>query len=611
MAQPKLNSRRFIRLFLSFALCALIACTIKKSDEESHLMTFHQSLEDDVKTLDPANSYDVVSLDVAPNIFETLYQYQYLSETYKLEPLLASKMPTLSKDGLTVTIPIKKGVYFQDDPCFKQSGGKGRELKAQDFVYAFKRLALPGIQSQGWWIFDGKIVGINEFHDLLDKSPRSETHKIMSQKIEGIQALDDYTLQLKLVKRYPQLLYILAMNFTAPVAIESVAAYADEQGNIPDHPIGTGPFVLKDWQRGHEIVLEKNPNYRDDIFPKNGDEKYRKEGLLADAGKKLPFLDRVVLTIQRERQPAWLSFLTGKDDLFKRLEKDNFAQAIVNRVNVSPELAAKGIRLYIEGGNSFYYISFNSKDKILGQNKLLRQALSSAIDREQWIEVFTSGSGQKMVHALNPGLPDRPKNAKIKYDYNLARAKELLKAAGYPDGKGLPKLKFDLRRADSIHRQLGEFFTKQWSAIGVEVEAIPNTFPAYLEKAKQSNLQLAQGGWTLDYPDAENIYQILYGPNQSPGPNEANFNHPEFNQLYDKMATMDPGAPRASLILKIEEIINEEIPWAYGYYVNDYRLAQPWLLNYRATEMIPGKYKYLRINLDIKKRYLEANQKSG
>ncbi len=533
---------RWVPLIL-VCLGAIAACT--KSENEENIMVVHRVQSDDAKTLDPANAYDTISLDVVPSIYETLYQYAYLSETYKPEPLLAADFPKYSKDRLTLTIPLRHGVLFQDDPAFKEN--KGRELKASDFIYAFKRLALPSLDSQGYWIFDGKVVGFSDFHDKLVKASKENLTQVFEEPIAGLQALDDYTIEIKLIKPYPQLLYILCMGFASPIPREAVATYGDEKGNLSDHPIGTGPFLLKNWQRGHKIILERNPTHHTEFYPVSGDAQYQKKGFLEDAGKPLPFLDRIVHHIVKEDQPAWLGFLRGDFDLMT-IPKDNFKQAIVNQVNLSPELAAKGLRLTIEPSVAFYYISMNSKDKLMAGNKYLRQAISASIDRDKWIEIFTNGRGKKMVNALPPGIPDRPTDSKIKYDYNLTLAKELMKKAGFPGGKGLPQLNFDLRGSDTLNRQLGEFFVQEFAAIGIQMNVIYNTFPAYLEKAKQGNLQVSYGGWTMDYPDAENNYQLLYGPNKAPGPGESNYDNPAFNKLYEQIAIMENGPKRMALI---------------------------------------------------------------
>jgi oligopeptide transport system substrate-binding protein len=596
--------RQLTAAILSLLLLGFGPCSRGTGEDDGDLAVFHFSLRDDARSLDPAVAYDEMSWEVVPAVYEQLYQYAYLSETYRVVPLLAADQPKISADRLTLTIPLRKDVRFQDDPCFKDTHGKGRALKVQDVIYGFKRLALPALQSGGWWLLDGKIVGINAFKEKLDKTPKGDIPKVFAEDVEGLKALDDHTLQIKLVKPYPQLVYAFTMPFLSPVAHEAVAAYADEAGRITDHPVGTGPFTLRGWERNRRITLDRNPNYHPDFFPTEGSMEYRKRGLLADAGKPLPFVDRVVFNITRETQPMWLDFMSGNQDLVQ-IPKDNFTQALTPEGTLTREMAAKGLRLVTDTNVQFYYLGFNMKDKVVGGNKALRQALSSAVDREKWIETFTNGTGRKQVTALPPGIPDRPANARLKYDYDLPRAKELMRKAGYPEGKGLPTLSMDMRGADSVNRQLGEFFTAQFAAIGVRLNVVYNTFPAFLEKIRNANFQLEYGGWIMDYPDAENAYQLLYGPNGAPGPNESNFSHPELNRIYEQMAIMEPGPKRAALVQKMDDILQEEVPWGLGYYHSRHYLAQPWLLNFRVSDLILNKWKYVRVNRDVKRRYAE------
>ncbi len=578
-------------------LISLSSCT--KKNDDGGLAVFHGSFIDDIKSLDPASAYDTLSLDILPSIYETLYQYSYLAIPYAVEPLLAADMPKFSADRLTVTIPIRQGIHFQDDACFKANNGKGRELKAQDFVYAFKRLALPSPVSAGFWILSEKVVGVNAFHDKIANADKAAREKIMEEPLEGVRALDDYTLQIKLTKPYPQILYVLAMGFSAPVAHEVVEAYGDDKGSITEHPVGTGPFTLKTWDRGRQIVLDRNPTFHTDFYPTKAADRFRERGLLADAGARLPMLDRVSINIIKEHQPSWLNFMKGNQDVVA-IPRDSFSQAIANSAGLSPQLAKKGIQLNIETGTHFYYISFNAKDKIVGQNKALRQAMSSAINREKWIEIFTNKTGMKAGGLLPPRIPDRPQFQTLKYDYNLERARELMKKAGYPEGKGLPELNFDLRGANTANRQLGEFFAQQFAAIGIRINVIYNTLPSFLEKGKTGNLQVFAGGWAMDYPDAENVFQLLYGPNRAPGTNDSNFDNAEFNKLYEQIAVMDPSTKRAELVHHMDDIVQEECIWALGYYHAAYELTQPWLLNYRGSSIINNKFKYFRIDRELK-----------
>lgn len=576
-------------------------CT-RRSQDDPNLQILHWAQREDIKTLDPANAYDVLSAEVMNSVYETLYEYRYFSQTYELAPLLAAEKPIYSKDHLTLTIPIKKGIYFQDDPCFE--GGKGRELTAEDVVYGMKRLAYPPLASRGAWIFEGKVRGFSEFEERMKPLKGEALTQEFERGFEGIRALDSHRLQIQLLKPYPQLIYLMAMTFTAPVPREAVKKYGDEQGNLTERMVGTGPFKLKSWQRGARLVLERNPKFRKELYPAAADPEFKRLGVLADAGKPIPFLDRIEVEVMKEAQPRWLTFISGNVDAVE-VPKDNFSSAVINRSTLAPELTAKGIRLQVAVGGSFWWVGFNMKDELFqGQRgRLLRQALSAALDRDAWIQTFNNGAGVKMTTLLPPGLGDRPKVDRFKFDHDVKKAQDLLTKAGYPGGQGLPVLHFDLRGMSSTNRQLGEFMTQQWARLGLKIEVIPNTFPAFLEKAKQGRLQIYYGGWSLDYPDAENVYQLLYGKNGSPGPNDSQFDHPEFNRLYEQMAVLEPGPKRAVLVRRMDEIAQEESPWAWGYFESVYSVSHPWLLNYRADDMIYTKFKYVRIDPELKKRY--------
>lgn len=564
------------------------ACSRKDPDEGRPV--FHTRIPDDIKTLDPANAYDQVSLEVLPNIMEALYQYDITSPTYRVIPLLAADLPTYSKDRLTIKIPILKGVRFQDDAAFE--GGIGRELKAQDIVFAMRRLAHPGVQSQGSWIFEGKIKGYDAFLKKLRSTPKEKlVETFHSAPLEGITALDDQTLQLKLVKPYPQILHILTTTFVAPVAEEVVKKYQDEQGRVDNNPVGTGAFTLESYDRGHAAVLVRNATFRGEPMPK---------GTGIDAGKAMPFLDKIIFHVLKEDQPGWLRFMSGELD-FSKIPKDSFAQALTPGMSLTPEMVKRNVKLDKISGALFYFINFNVRDKTLS-NKILRQAMGSAIDRDKWIELFTNGRGMKMDTVIPPGVQDRVAHPKLKYDFNLARAKELMKKAGYPDGKGLPVITFDLRGADSVSRQMGEFFTDQFGQIGVKLNVVYNTFPAFIEKQNKGQLQMSYGGWILDYPDVENAYLQLYASRQNPIINASFFDNGRFNALFEKMSLMEPGSARAKLVQEMDSIVQEEVPWAFGFYLDSYVLVNPWVKNFRASFFTRDGYKYYGIDLDLKKK---------
>lgn len=577
-----------LKTIFILGLVGFSACS--KSDPDEGRQVFHVRIPDDIKTLDPVNAYDQVSLEILPNIMESLYQYDITSPTYRVIPLLAADLPTFSKDRLTVKIPIQRGIYFTDDAAFPE--GKGRELKARDFVYAMRRLAHPGVQSQGSWIFEGKVKGFDAFTKKLRNAPKDKVAELFATApIEGIAALDDYTLQLKLIKPYPQILHVLTTTFVAPVAEEVAKKYQDEQGRVDNNPVGTGAFRLSKYDRGHEAVLVRSPSFRGEPMP-------MRTGL--DAGKAMPFLDKIVFHVLKEDQPGWLKFMNGELD-FSKIPKDSFAQALTPAMSLTPEMTRRNVKLEKISGALFYYVNFNVRDKTLS-NKVLRQAIGSAVNREKWIELFTNNRGKKMDTVVPPGVQDRVEKPKLKYDFDLARAKALMKKAGYPEGKGLPTITFDLRGADSVSRQMGEFFTEQFGQIGIKLNVVYNTFPAFLEKLNKGQLQMSYGGWILDYPDVENAYLQLYASKQNPIINASFFDNARYNQLFEKMSLMDPGPARAKLVQEMDDIVQEEVPWAFGFYSDTYVLVNPWVKNFRASFFTRDGYKYYGIDLDLKKK---------
>jgi ABC-type transport system substrate-binding protein len=474
----------------------------------------------------------------------------------------------LSSDGLTLSIRIKPGIRFQDDPCFKESGGKGREVTAEDFVYGLKRLAQPALGASGWWILDHHVLGANAFRERLARieDPR-ERARVFAQPLEGVRATGRYSLVIRFVAPYPAFKYILTLPFVSPVAHEVVETYGDSHGGVSEHPVGTGPFRLKSWQHKHRIVLERNPAY----IP-------------------APRLREEILDIVAEDQPTWLNFLKGNVDI-AGIPKDSLAAALPVAKSLSPELTAKGIQLIVPEPSRLHYLTFNMNDPLLGKSKALRQAISSLINREQWIELFTNGLGVKADSAVAPGIADRPIHSRIKYDYDPGRARLLLAKAGYPGGKGLPVIHLDLRGTDTVNRQIGDFLAHQLSLAGIQIALEPNPFPTYLKKIGEGRYQLALASWGMDYPDAENIYQLLYNSGD-PGTNVSAFDHPEMNRLYLKMSVMGAGPARAALIQRMDDILQEECPWALGYFISAPVLLQPWVHGYRGDPYIANGLKH-------------------
>jgi len=577
---------QFVTVVLLSSMLSMAACTKKTASNEKVL---NLVVTAKVKGMDPIFSDDRYSNNEVARVYEGLLEYHYTKRPYTLVPNLAEAMPEVSKDGLTYTFKIKQGVMFHDDKAFQ--GGKGRELVAEDFVYSIKRLADPKLQSTGWWLLDGKIKGLNEWRDANQKKETVD----YTQTVEGLQALDKYTLKFVLKKNFPQFLYALAMPFTFAVAKEAVDFYAKEFLN---HPVGTGPFVLPKFEQSNKIVYTKNPTFRNKLYPSEGSEDLKAKGFLTDAGKKLPLIDKIEVTILEEDQPRWLNFLKGNLD-YIAIPKDNFSSALTPSKSLSQDLLDKGIQLLIEPSLDITYIAFNHENPLF-QNIKLRRAMALAYDVNKSNELFYNGTGLAAQSIVPPGI------AGYKSDFvspwrgpDLEKAKQLLAEAGYPNGKSLPEITYDCP-SSTVSRQMGEHFKSQMEQIGVRVKVVQNPWPDLQKKIKTKTVMTHGIAWGADYPDAENFLQLLYGPNKSPGSNGANFDNAEFNKLFEQAAIMQDTPERTALYEKLNLMASDLAPMIYGVHRQAYVLTQGWLKNFIPTDFEAGQAQYLNIDMDKK-----------
>ncbi len=589
--QVSKNRALFSLLFAAlFAVIGLSGCTKKSSGNENSL---NRALTANLKGMDPIFASDLYSNQVISNMYETLLQYHYLKRPLELEPLLAREMPTVSKDGLTHTFKIKKGVRFHDDEAFPE--GKGRELKAADFIYAWKRLADPRNASDGFWIFDGKIKGLNEWREKVGKGEVD-----YDTPVEGLQAPDDETLVVKLTGPYFQLHYVLAMPYSAPVAREAVEKYDKEFLN---HPVGTGPYKLESWTRNSKVVLVKNPAWHGGKYPTEGEAGDEENGLLEDAGKDLPFVDKVVFHEIIEDQPRWLNFLRGDLD-FTGIPKDNFDSSVKGDA-LAEEFTKKGMKLNISEEPDVTYTAFNMLDPVLGKNLNLRKAISHAMDTDTLLEKFYNGRGITAHSLIPPGIDGYSKDFVNPYKkFDLDAAKSYLEKAGYPGGKGLPTIEYSTTNSTTA-RQMAEYVQQNLAAIGINLKISATSWPQFTDKIRDKRAQMWGIAWSADYPDAENFLQLLYGPNESPGPNGSNFKNKKFDELYEKALRLPPGPERTKLYTEMKKIFVEELPWITSIHRKGYVPYHGWLKNFKTHAILNGDTKYLRIDLEQKAKLRE------
>jgi oligopeptide transport system substrate-binding protein len=566
--------------FLAIAILLLFSACSKDKNSNDRVLNVHAS--GDIKGFDPMMASDVGSAAQIAKIYEGLLTYHWFKIPYELIPNLAEEMPTISKDGLTYTFKLRKGVFFQDDAAF--IAGKGRELEASDFVYSIKRHADAKNQSTGWWIYDGKIKGLNEWRNKYINLLTAN----YDEEVEGIKALDKYTLQFQLAKVFPQFLYSLAMPFSYVVAKEVVAKYGKEFIN---HPVGTGPYVLPVFDQGKRLVFTKNPTFREKLYPNEASPEFKH--MLVDAGKKLPLVDKIVVNVMVESQPAWLKFNKGEAD-YINIPKDNYSSTIVNN-KLSKELSDKGINLVITPGLDVYFYGFNFDYKIF-QNINLRRAMSLAFDQKMLNDLFYNNTGFPAESVAPPGIAGNVPSFKNQWKGpNIELAKKHLVLAGYPEGKGLPEITLDTFSSTSA-RQKAEFFQKQMEKIGIKIKVIGNLSPELQAKIKKRSVQMIDYGWIGDYPDTENFLQIFYGPNSSPGANSANYNNPEFNKGYEEIAKMQNTPERTARYEKLNQFLANEVVAIFTVHTQSYLLQQKWLKNYHSSDFIFDFDQYLNID---------------
>lgn len=574
------------KLIFLLIIISIVSCT--KSTDLSERV-FHHFSPSKIATFDPIQISDVYSHEQAGKVYDALYEYHPFKRPYELMPNLAEEMPKVSEDGLQYEIKIKKGIHFQDDPAFKD--GKGRELKIDDLIYSIKRLADPKTLAKGWWILDERIAGLNEWRKKHKDSKKTD----YEEAIEGIKKIDDYTVRFTLPKPYPQFVYALAMGQTFIVAKEAVEHYGEEFLN---HPVGTGPFILEK-NEPHRLTFVRNPNFREKYYPFEGSPEDKESGLLKDAGKKLPLLDKITVDIIIESQPRWMNFQKGNLD-FLWIPSDSFQEAVGTDGKLKPDLAKLGVLMTIDPMLDVTFYAFNHDNKLF-KNKKLREAISLAYDRVEENKLFYNSTGILAQSVIPPGLKGYENdfsNAWVKF--NLEKAKQLLKEAGYPEGKGLPEIVLDTTNSTQA-RQMAEHFTLSMKRLGIKIKVNINTWPELSNKVHRGNHMIYPMAWTADYPDAENFLGLLYCPNKAPGSNGANFCDPEYDRMFREATILQDTPERTALYEKINRYAASQVPWLFALHRTRHHLIHSWVKNFKFTEFTATQFQYLDVDLEKKK----------
>jgi ABC-type transport system substrate-binding protein len=392
-----------------------------------------------------------------------------------------------------------------------------------------------------------------------------------------------------------------------PMAKEAVDYYGKD---IIAHPVGTGPFMLKDWQRASYIELVRNPNFRGETYPTEGEPGDKEAGLLDDAGKKMPFADKVIWTIIEESQPSWLLFLQGKLDA-RSIPKDNWDETMTANNELTPKMKQLKIRLFTFKDPSTFYLGFNMLDPVLGKNKPLRQAINYAIDRKTFIKLFFNNTFDIAYGDIPPVLASyNPEVEKMGYaDYDPNKSKKLLIEAENIQGGKIPPLKIAMQGTDTFYRQFGSFIQRQLEAIGLNIEMEYMDWPTFQARTNKRDVQMFAGGGGCGIPDAQDSLSEFYSKFWAPGVNHFNYKNPEFDKLYEQTEVMMDSPERTKLYQKMELIVLEDCPAAFLDHRVGYVLVHDWYKNYHPHIFGYGLSKYQRVDLKKRAEYPELVKK--
>lgn len=537
-----------------------------------------------LRGFDPANAADEATIRAVGLVYEGLLQYAYWERPYRVEPLLAAAMPEVSADGLVWRFTLRKGIFFSDDPCFVATGGQGRELVAQDVVYSILRIADTKVGSGGFWVFRGKIAGLDEFREAT----RGEGPSDYGREIEGLRILGPQELEIRLTQPYPQLLWVLAMPYAFVVPREAVDFYGRDFVN---HPVGTGPYVLAAAQQNYRYEYRANPKWKEtgrmETMPANAP--------TPDAGKPLPLTPHIVTSVVGDPATAWLMFMGGQLDLTD-VSRDLWDSIITPEKELRSELVARGIQLSKSPQMAIAYTAFNLDDPVVGANKTLRQALCCAFDFGAWLN-FQNGRVVKPNGPIPPGVAGATETPPP-YGFDLARARRLLAEAGYPEGKDPAtgrrlKLALEIGSADNPEaRQSAELMASFMARIGVSLEPSYNNWPAFLQKIERRQAQMFSLAWLGDYPDAQNFLQLFASENASPGPNRANYRSAEFDRIYTEMIARPESPERVELCRAATAVVLEDCPWILTAHPMAFAVRSARLRNYQRHDFQWGMEKY-------------------
>jgi oligopeptide transport system substrate-binding protein len=552
---------------------------------------------------DPVKVSDYYSGIVIEAIFDPLLTYDYLARPPKLVPNVTEALPTISSDGKTYTLKIRPGIYFADDPAFK---GKQRELTAGDYAYSVRRFLDPKNRSPYAFLFEGKIVGLDELAARAKKTDRFD----YDAQIPGLETPDRYTLRIRLNKTDFNFSHVLAFSLAGAVAREAVETYGEDTNS---HPVGTGPYLLKNYTRSSKMILEANPTYRGKIWDfVPGDDASDRDIAARMQGKKLPQIQRVEISVMDETQSRWLAFQGGQTDMEYQLS-EVAPIFLTSDGKLKPEFARRGIKLDRSVDPEITYTYFNMHEKLgdepnpvagFSKEKIaLRRAIAMAYKVDDQIRIIRKGQAVRAQFPVPPGVAGHDPQYRSSIPYSPQLANALLDKFGYkkgPDGfRTLPDGKPLVIRYSSTpterDRQFDELMKRSLDSIGIRLQVHKDRFPELIKLENQCRLMMRGAAWIADYPDGDNFMQLLYGPNSRQS-NNACYQSPEFDRRYEKARLLPDGPERNKLYREMTRLMEVHTVWIMG--DSRYRnvLLQPHVIGFKKHPVFHTEWLYMDLD---------------
>jgi oligopeptide transport system substrate-binding protein len=549
---------------------------------------------------DPQATIDFYSWSVIGAIIDPLYVYDYFARPVRMVPNTAAALPEVSEEGRTYTIKIKPGIHFAADPAFK---GKRRELTAEDYVYSIKRIFDPKVRSYWIYVFENNLIGLD---DVL---PAARKNGVLDYdaRIEGLQAVDRYTLRIRFQRPNHGFEWWLTTVPFSAVAREVVDAYKDGSNRIMENPVGTGAYRLKDWTRGQHIVLEANPDYREVTFPAPGPGSTPADVATAKGlvGRKLPLVGNVDISIIEEAQPRLLSFDTGKLDYVQ--VPQSLASNVQSGAALRPEMAKRGVVLHREIAPSMSFYFFNLDDPLVGgytpEKLALRRAISMGYDRRTAIAQLKDGQAIPANQPVPPSLYGHDPKYVAPYGYDLQAARTLLDKFGYrdrdgdgyreqPDGKALTLVLAST--TDAAARTSDELWKRNMDALGLRISFLKNKWPELNRMSEAGQLMMWGFQWSSNIPEGIDYYSYFDSRNIGTS-NDARMRLPAFDALYEKSRKLPDGPHRTAIFDQMNDLIFNYAPWILTDYPYQNMLVQPWVRGYKLNTFVQQQWRYLDV----------------